>query len=121
MGIRRSEGDRRALPAARGERSTIDLAPVADGHDQHHEPVILDCRYNPVIADAVAPKSFAVASQGVAETARIVTAGDALAQIAQHTPLTVQAELAQVADGGAIELDPPDRRRHQRMSRKSGI
>ena len=45
------------------------------------------------------------------------SAGDALAQIAQHAPLAVQAELAQVADGRAIELDPPDRRSHQRFVR----
>src|SRR5437764_8024016 len=70
----------------------------------------------PIIAHAIAPQPFTIASQRMAETARIVAAGGAFAQIAQHAPLAVGAELAQVAHGCAMKLDPPDRRDHQRLA-----
>jgi hypothetical protein len=70
-----------------------------------------------VIADAIAPQPLAVTGQRMTEAPRVLGSGDALAQIPQHAPLGVEAELAQVASGGAIELDPPDRRYHQRFVR----
>ena len=98
---------------------SVDLAPVADGHHQDHKPVVLDRCNDAAIADAVAPEPLAVARQRVAETARILAAGDAFAQVAQHAPLGVHPKLAQVAHGGAIEFDPPGRRSHQRLVRLS--
>src|SRR5437763_15514324 len=85
----------------------IVLPAVPYRHHQHHETVVLDAGNHSIIADAVAPQPFTVAAQRVADTARIVGAGNAFAQIAQHTPFGVRAELAQVADGFALKLDPP--------------
>jgi len=87
--------------------SPINLTPMPDGYHQHHEPLVLDGGDNTIIANAVTPKSLAVAGRRTAEAARVVAAGDTLAQIAQHPPFGVNAKLAQVAGGGAIELDTP--------------
>src|SRR5688500_9414693 len=87
--------------------SAIHLAPVADRYHQHDEPIVLNGRDDAVIADAIAPEPFAIAGQGMAEEARIIATGDALAQELQHAPLRLDAELAKVANGGALEFDPP--------------
>jgi hypothetical protein len=43
--------------------SAIDLAPVADRHHQHNEPVVFDRGDDPVVADAIAPEAVPVAGQ----------------------------------------------------------
>jgi hypothetical protein len=53
----------------------------------------------------------------MAEATWIIAAGNALSQVAKDQPLGVCSELAKVAGGGAIELDPPNPRRHQRAAR----
>ena len=80
---------------------------MPDGYHQHHEPLVLDGGDNTIIANAVTPETLAVTRKRMTETARVAAAGDALAQIAQHPPFGVNAKLAQVAGGGAIELDTP--------------
>jgi len=65
-----------------GNALAINLAPMADSHDKHHETVVLDRGHNPDVADAVPPKPLSVAGQHMAEPARIVAAGDPLAQVA---------------------------------------
>src|SRR5262245_43560213 len=79
--------------------SAVDLAAVPDRQRQHYEPVVLDGGDDSVVADKGAPKPCAVAGQRIAVAARVLAAGDALAQIAQHPPLAVHAELAQLARG----------------------
>src|SRR5947209_15998422 len=93
------------------------LAAVADAHHQHHEAVVLERRGDPVMPDRVAPQTFAVASQRMADAARVLRSSNALAQIAQHPPLGLDAELAQVAGSGANEFDAPGRR-HQGLARR---
>ena len=86
--------------------SAIDLPPMADGHYQNHESIVLRGGNDPVIADTVAPEPLAVGAQRMAEAARVLAARDGLAQIAQHVPLAIDAELTQLADRGAMQLDP---------------
>src|SRR6516165_2369604 len=97
--------------------SAIDLPPMSDRYHQYHEPVILDRGDDPVIADSVAPEPLAAAGQCMAKAARVLSTGDAFAQITQHAALGVGTELAQVADGCAMKLDPPGRRGHQPFMR----
>ncbi len=90
---------------------------MPDGHDQHYETVVLDGGDDPVIADAVAPEPLAVSGQRMAKATWILAAGDALAQIAQDASLPVSTEFAQVVNGCAMKLDPPDRRGYPRFVR----
>jgi hypothetical protein len=76
---------------------------------QHHETVLLDSGDDAVIPDAISPEPFAVAGQCMAEAARILAAHDAFTQIAQHAPLAVRTELAQVTDGCGMKLNAPAR------------
>jgi hypothetical protein len=66
---------------------------VADHDYEHHEPVVLDGGDDPIVTDPVAPESCPVAGQYMTEATRVVAAGDALAQIAQQTPLGIDTSL----------------------------
>lgn len=60
---------------------------MADGDDQHGQPVVLDLAHDAVITDPVAPKSGIVACQGLAEAAGVVIDGDPRLQVAKDAPL----------------------------------
>src|SRR5262245_41027179 len=63
--MRTATGLRFAPACLRAVPSAIDLTPVADGHHQHHEPVILDGGHDAVVVDAIAPEPepFAIPGQ----------------------------------------------------------
>ena len=54
---------------------------MADPYHQYHESVILDCGDDSVIASSITPEPSAVAGERMAEATRILTAGDAFAQV----------------------------------------
>ena len=70
-------------------------------HHQHHKTIILNSRDDSIFADAITPKSLAITGQGAAD--------NAFAQVAQHSRLALSPKLAEVANGRAMKLDPPDR------------
>jgi hypothetical protein len=45
---------------------------MVDRYNQHDETVILDRRNNPIVPDAIAPKSFVVSGQRMSEAVRVV-------------------------------------------------
>src|SRR5262245_14238613 len=97
--------------------SAVNLPAVPYGPHQDNETIVLDGGNDPIVAHAIAPDALAITRQRVAKASRVLAAGDPLAQIAQYAALGVRAELAQVIDSRAIELDLPGTSIHRRFLR----
>lgn len=90
---------------------------MADGYDYDHESIVLNCRNDPIVADAVAPKTLPVAGEGMAEPARIIAVDNTFAQKAQYARFRLDTQLAKLARRGAVEFDTPSWRSHQSFVR----
>jgi hypothetical protein len=82
---------------------------MRDRNYKNDKAIVLDGGDDAIIADTVAPEPFALTHQRVTQTPRILAARDPFPQISQNTPFGIGAQFPQVADGGAVELDAPDR------------
>src|SRR5712691_1124979 len=90
--------------------SVVDLAPVSHGDHEYDQTILFDRRDDAIVAHTIAPQALEVARKRTPEAARIVTGRDAFSQVPQDQAPGVSPELAQIARGVAVELDPPDAR-----------
>lgn len=82
---------------------------MSDREDQYDESAVFDRRNDAIVANPIAPQTFEIASERLAEPARVFSSGNALAQIAENRLLCDRSELAQIARRVAIEFDTPNR------------
>src|SRR6266511_2679410 len=84
---------------------------MADGEHEDDEALVLEAANEAEVADAIAPQPRLVGDQRLAEAARIVVGGDALAQIPADGQLHGAIELAELLGGVEIELNRPGQAR----------
>lgn len=97
--------------------SAIDFPSMANAHHKHDEPIVLDRGNHSIVADAVAPKPFAIAGKRLTEPSRIFASSDPFPQVAEHTALGVGPQATQVSHRRTIKFDAPSRHDYRRFAR----
>lgn len=85
----------------------IDLATVADLHDQHAQRTVLNVTDHPAIAHSVPPESAEGSGEGLPRTAGVFQTSNALVHEVQNTPGDLPVQLAQLLLGCIGVLNRP--------------
>lgn len=83
----------------KGRQSDVNVASMSDFHNQDDELAVVDLAEDTVVADTVSPELAEVATEGLAELARVFAILNPLVKEGDHASAGLRPQLAQLLDG----------------------